>query len=63
MGEKLVRYYKFVEDKKGMEGRIKLAQETKVPSVKAATAPDSPETIKVFREAIKKLTGEEPPVY
>lgn len=62
MAEKLLLYYKYIRDKKGFEGQLNLAQETKIPSTKAALEPDSPENVQLFREAIKLLTGEEAPV-
>lgn len=61
MGDKLMRLYQFMKEQKGLDGQIKLAMETKIPSIKAGIAPDSPENIKLLREAIKKLLGKEPP--
>lgn len=61
MGEKLIKFYKFANDKKGYMGKISLAQETKIPSTQAATAEDSPENIEIFKKAIMKVTGEQPP--
>ncbi len=45
MGEKLVRYYKFVGDEFGLSAKVNLAKETKIPSMKAAMAEDSEENI------------------
>ncbi len=61
MAEKLLMYYKYIKTERGFEGEIKLAQMTKMPSTKAALAPDSPENLKLFREAIKSLTNKLPP--
>ena len=55
MAEKLLQYYKYISDFEGFGGKIKLAQLTKVPSVKAAMEPDSPDNLRIFREAIKKM--------
>ena len=63
MAEKLLRYYSFINEAKGMEGKILLAKETKIPSVKAAMEPDSPENIRVFINAIKKITGKPAPAF
>ncbi|MFP4499238.1 MAG: hypothetical protein ACLFQV_13595 [Vulcanimicrobiota bacterium] len=61
MGIKLMKYYKHIRDKMGLSGKMKLAVETKVPSSKAAMEKDSDDKIKLFREAIEKITGEKPP--
>lgn len=61
MAEELLKYYKFMKDNGGFEAQIKLAVETKIPSTKAALAPDSPENIRVFRDAIQKISGKTPP--
>ena len=45
MGEILMRCYRFVGEKKGVPGRIKLAQKTNLPSTMAAMEPDSQEKI------------------
>lgn len=63
MGEKLLKYYKYVHDLKGLAGSIELAKVTKIPSINAATAPDSEDNVSRFRAAIKTLTGKEAPVY
>lgn len=63
MAEKLLRYYKFITEKKGISGKVKLAQLTTVPSVVAALKPDSPELIKVFSEAVEMITGETAPKF
>ena len=61
MGEKLVRYYKFVGDEFGLSAKVNLAKETKIPSMKAAMAEDSEENIKLFKAAILKVTGKSAP--
>lgn len=59
MGEILMKYYKFVKEKRGLMGEIDLAKMTKVPSMDAAMKPDS-EYIEVFKKAVREITGEEP---
>jgi hypothetical protein len=58
MGEKLIKLYAIASERLGLKGKMQLAVETKIPLTKAATEPDSPENIKIFEEAIEKLTGE-----
>lgn len=61
MAERLLQYYKYVADKKGISGKMKLAQLTNVPSVVAAIEPDSAELLRTFHDAAMKITGELPP--
>jgi hypothetical protein len=58
MGDKILLYYKYIFEKAGSEGKIRLAQMTHVPSVIAAMEPDTPELIERFREAIEEITGQ-----
>jgi hypothetical protein len=61
MAERLLQYYKYIVETRGLSGKIALAQLTKMPSVKAAIEPDSPDNINAFRAAITSLTGQEAP--
>lgn len=61
MAEKLLRYYKYVQDRLGLEGKIQLAKETKIPSTQAALEPDTSEVIQKFRVAIEKITHQAAP--
>ncbi len=63
MAEKLIQYYKYIREVAGYEGKIDLATSTKIPSTKAAMAPDSDENITLFKEAIHKITGKDAPEY
>ncbi len=63
MGEKLIKYFKYIHDDKGIGGSIELAKMTKIPSIKAASVPDTKENIDNFRAAIKTLTGKDPPTF
>jgi hypothetical protein len=56
MAEKLLLYYKYVQDTLGLEGKIQLAKETKMPSTQAALEPDKLENIQRFRAAVEKIT-------
>lgn len=62
MAERLIRYYKYVTDEGGMPAKLLLAQETLMPSAKAAVEPDSPENIQLFRRAVEKITKKAAPV-
>jgi len=61
MGEKLLRYYKYIQDNEGFSGKIKLAQLTHIPSVQAAIELDTPEIIERFKKAIETITGKPAP--
>lgn len=61
MAEKLLQYYKYVQDRLGLEGKIELAKETKIPSTHAALEPDSVENIKRFKTAVEKITHRSAP--
>ncbi len=63
MGEKLIKYYRWAEEQGGLAAKVQLAQQTKIPSVNAALAPDDLATIGKFREALRKVTSKEPPSF
>jgi hypothetical protein len=63
MGEKLMEYYSFVEQREGLTGKMELAKKTNLPGTKASTAPDSDENVQRFREAVEEITGEQPPEF
>jgi len=63
MAEKLIKYYAYVGQEKGLGAKIELATITKIPSTTAATAPDSPENLKLFQEAVEKITGKPAPIF
>jgi hypothetical protein len=63
MAEKLLMYYKYIQEESGFSGRTKLAMESKIPSSMAAMKSDSPEDIKKFKEIIEKITGKPAPNY
>lgn len=56
MAEKLLQYYKYVQDALGLEGKIQLAKGTKMPSTQAALEPDNPENIRLFKTVVEKIT-------
>ena len=61
MAEKLLKYYKYVSDSHGIGAKIQLAQDTKIPSARAAMEPDSPQNIARFKSAVQKITGRPAP--
>ena len=61
MAEKLLRYYKYIEENEGIFGKIRLAQLTHIPSARAATEVDTSEMIERFKNAIEKITGKPAP--
>lgn len=61
MGEILLKYYKEIGDSLGLVGKMKLAQETKIPSAKAAVETDTPDKIEMFKKAYEKVTGKPAP--
>jgi len=63
MGERLLKYYQYVGEVQGLSAKMQLATETKVPSMKAATAPDSPEILETFQKAVAKITGKPAPSF
>jgi len=62
MAETLMLYYKYVSEKAGIGGKTQLAMATKIPSTKAALAPDSEANVALFRDAVAKITGKPAPL-
>ena len=63
MADRLLLYYKYVGAHSGLAGKMRLAQLTKLPSTKAALAPDDPDTLRAFRTAVEEITGKPAPTY
>ena len=62
MGALLLKYYDFVgKEAGGLQGKMRLAVMTNLPSNKAGNSPDSPELISKFKAAVKKITGKDAP--
>jgi hypothetical protein len=55
MGKKLLTYFEKVGEKGGIHAKVRLAMLTKMSSQMAEVAEDSPENIKLFEEAMKKI--------
>lgn len=61
MGLALQKLYEFVGREGGTVLRMRLAMKTGLSSEKAAAAPDTPELLEKFRQAVREITGKEPP--
>ncbi len=55
MGAKLMAFYEQAKARGGIQAKVKLAMITKLSSNDAESAPDSPENIKRFEEALKQV--------
>ena len=56
MGAKLEEYFVKAKAEGGLNAQMKLAMLTKMSPAKAKEAPDSEANIKLFEEAIKKIS-------
>jgi hypothetical protein len=59
MGKLLERIYLIVEEKAGIPGRIKLAQETGLPQQQAASIRDKADLVRRSKKAATKILGQE----
>jgi hypothetical protein len=55
MGDRLKSLFDEAGKKNGMAGKVKMAILVKMSSADAAKAPDSPESIRLFEEALRQL--------
>ena len=55
MGSELLKYFEKVQAKAGIKGAVKMAMITKMSKSDAKAAPDSPENLKLFEEALAKI--------
>ena len=63
MAEKLLRYYKYVNNKLGTQGKLELAKITRIPSLIASLEPDSEKNLSTFKHAVEKITNTSAPEY
>lgn len=63
MADRLMRYYQYISEQAGLNGKVQLAQMTKIPSNRAAMEADSPDAIQKFQAAIKEITGKPAPTF
>lgn len=61
MGAKLMPYYALIEKEGGLAAKVKLATATKIPSIRAATEPDSDANLALFRKAFQEVAGKPAP--
>jgi hypothetical protein len=62
MGVTLLKYYKYMGEEQGIDGKVKLAQKTKMTSTIAASVPDSAENIRKVQDAVQAITGKPAPL-
>jgi len=58
MGQRLEKGFEKVIAKGGIKDRMLVSMKSGIPSVKAASMPDSEEHIRKLENAIKEITGE-----
>ncbi|HPI37787.1 MAG TPA: hypothetical protein PK397_07570 [Ignavibacteriaceae bacterium] len=58
MAAKLISYYKKAKELGGIKAEMRLAIITKIPSAKAEVAPDTPENIRLFENALAEIQKE-----
>jgi hypothetical protein len=61
MGQQLVKLYEFARAAAGPTAPMRLAMKTMIPADKAASVPDSPDSIAKLRAAVREITGKEAP--
>lgn len=57
MGEKIKQIFDVVEKHAGNDGRLRLAQKTKIPKPKVMEIPDDPETVASVSQAASEILG------
>jgi hypothetical protein len=63
MGQRLLLYYKYIGEKQGLDGKRQLAFATGLPSILAATEPDSPDKLREFKKAVEEITQQPAPEF
>jgi len=63
MAERLLLYYKYIGEKAGLDGKRQLAFATGLPSILAATEPDTPERLRAFKKAVEEITQKPAPEF
>lgn len=58
MGAKLIEIYDEAKQAGGLKATMRLAMITKISSVKAQEEPDSPENLKIFKDALDEIKKE-----
>ncbi len=58
MGKKLMEFYEKAQKLGSSKAKMRLAMITCISSVKAGDAPDSPENLKKFEDAMKEIEKE-----
>jgi hypothetical protein len=63
MAERLLKYFKYVGDEKGIDGKVALARLTVMTTISAGTLPDSAENLYKIRVAVERITGKPAPPF
>ena len=58
MGQKLNSFYEQAKSIGGLKAQMRMAMITKIPSSQAMSAADSPDTVKIFEQAMNELKKE-----
>lgn len=58
MGQKLLKYYEEADKLGSLKAKMRLAVLTSISTIKATDAPDSPENIQKFEEALREIRKE-----
>lgn len=59
MGKKIARIFDIVTEKKGFDGRMKLAERCGVPKSKSLELEDTAELMTIFRKEASNIIGED----
>ncbi len=63
MGEIILKYYKYASELGGLRAKLEIAKITLIPVTRAAFIEDTPENIRIFRQAVKDVLGKEAPKF
>lgn len=61
MARQLIKLFEFARAAAGPTASMRLAMKSMVSAEKAATLPDTPETVAKVRAAIREITGKDAP--
>jgi shikimate kinase len=61
MGQVIQDIFNHVNDKFGLQARMRVSMKSGIPTGKAMEIEDSPELVAKLKEAVKEVTGEDSP--
>ncbi len=59
----MIKYYDWIKQKGGIQSQMRLAMKTAIPSAKAESLPDTQSALEKMHQAVKEITGVEPPKF